>query len=171
MCIRDSRREGATTKGHTPVIRFSEQHVLHPDNDPWALLPYDDAWELEMTRREQRDAFIKHKLQHGYSVMFRSTGASLSPQILPGDCCLFHPVRDAHNCIKNKDVVYSTVNCKGRQKIFAHMVLNSYYELWWDVENKFYRRKRKFVIGNAMGHENGYAWDHEIFGRLVEVIE
>ena len=27
-------RDGAPTEGHTPVIRFSEEHVLHPDNDP-----------------------------------------------------------------------------------------------------------------------------------------
>ena len=164
-------RDGASTARHRPVITLSEEFVLHPDNDPYKYLPDDEAWRCEMNRRAQREALIKHKLQQGYSVMFRSTGASLSPQILPGDCCLFHPVWDAHNCINKNDVVYSNVNCKGRQKIFAHMVLNSYYEMWWDVEKQFYRRKRKFVIGNAKGVVNGTAWDHEIFGRLVEVIE
>ena len=125
-----------------------------------------------MNRRAQRDALIKHKLQQGYAVMFRSTGASLSPMIMSGDCCLFHPVSNAYKCIKQHDVVYCSVTSQdGRRQIFAHMVLGSSYEWWYDNQNHKKHMKRLFTIGNNKGHVNGTAWDHEIFGRLVEVIE
>ena len=111
---------------------LSEVVFLHKDDDPWARLPRDRAYRLEMDRRAQRDALIQRKLMRGYAIVFRSTGNSLSPLVESGDACMFHPVLDAYNCIKVNDVVYCNVTSWDgtRHAIMAHMVLGSAYE-WW----------------------------------------
>ena len=166
-------RDGASTGRHRPMFPLSEVVVLHKDDDPWEHLPRNRAYKCEMDRRAQRDALIKRKLMRGYAIVFRSTGKSLSPFVESGDACMFHPVLDAYNCIKVNDVVYCNVTSLdgNRESFMAHMVLAFSDEWWTDTETGKQHWKRRFIIGNIKRRVNGTAWDHDVYGRLVEVIE
>ena len=160
---------GTAESAQRALYRVHETHELHPPDciSPCLMDSDKEAWDEEMRRRTQRNDMIKQKLIAGWSVLFRSTGWSLYPRVHSDDCTLFHPVLDPTNIRKN-DVVFCEVN--PGHKMFAHKVLRVHTDKTWeDPKTGCISPKRWFEIGNWNGIYNGFAWEWQVYGRLVEV--
>ena len=54
--------------------------------------------------------------------------------------------------------------------MFAHKVMRVHTDKTWeDPKTGCISPKRLFEIGNWNGHYNGFAWEWQVYGRLVEV--
>ena len=72
------------------------------------------------------------------------------------------------NNIRQNDVVFCEVN--PGHNMFAHKVLRVHTDKTWeDPKTGCISPKRWFEIGNWNGHYNGFAWEWQVYGRLVEV--
>ena len=109
---------------------------------------------------------MKRMLQNGQSVQYRSSGNSLRPLVYSGDCCILVPVWDPALLVPY-DVVFCEVQPGNR--FYTHYILRIEWETAAASSAATGEPKRKFIIGNARHHENGYCYDEHIYGRLVEV--
>ena len=72
--------------------------------------------------------------------------------------------------LKVGDIVFCHVSPNDRY--FAHSI----FKIGWNTIPRDPVRRlpetyiRYFIIGNQAGKENGWCYDHQIYGRLVEVV-
>ena len=109
---------------------------------------------------------MKHMLQNGQSVQYRSSGNSLRPLVCSGDCCILQPVWNPALLVQY-DVVFCEVQPGNR--FFTHYILKIEWETAAASSAATGEPKRKFIIGNASGWANGHCYDQHIYGRLFEV--
>ena len=130
------------------------KHSVGPELDfDWTL---HSDWSIELKRRDERNKLVKAELQNGNTVAFRSSGNSLDPWVLSGDCCTYAPVTD-HRDLQQHDVVFCEVQPGDR--FFAHI-----------IKQIVVRRGRPiFYISNLRGKINGYCEKKHIYGKLISV--
>ena len=107
--------------------------------------------------RHCRNLLMKQVLQSGASAQFRSSGSSLHPIVHSGDSVVFEPVLSCDNLVVG-DVVF----CEVQPKNFFYA--ERIKKIEWVGRSRL-TRARQFEIGDW-----GYACDHNIYGRLVEVM-
>ena len=108
---------------------------------------------------------IKSELLDGRSVKYVSTGHVLYPEIHPGDECLFDPVHSFDTlCIG--DIVACDV--QSGKICVNHIVGRCVGDRYWNTKARKYTR-RYFFIGTPGVSLVGWAHEHDIYGRLVEV--
>ena len=98
---------------------------------------------------------IKHKLQSGQPVAFRSGGHSLGPLVHSGDLCEYDPVFEASD-VPVGAVIFCQVY-PGRE-YYADLIMSKTYDdevEAWD-----------FTVGKQSGWENGWCWMETIYGKL-----
>ena len=150
---------------------------------------YDvEAYRLRYTR----NLMLKTCLTAGKSVQYRSLGWSLWPKVCWGDCCLFEPVFDPET-LKVGDIVFCEVtmgfNAGDRfqaREIERIVGISS-------PETFLGERVKYFILASAViappfdsdtdtdssssacrplpGSPSGECREHQVYGRLVEVIQ
>ena len=118
---------------------------------------YDD----ELRRRYERNIRIKKKLLSGQNAFYRTSGWSLYPYVSANNGCTYKPVTEEDQ-VQKGDIVFCEVRswCGGRITFYAHMVLEA------ELDSS---GKMRYIIGNAIGHQNGWCHIEHIYGRLVKV--
>ena len=118
---------------------------------------YDD----ELRRRYERNIRIKKKLLSGQNAFYRTSGWSLYPYVSAHNGCTYTPVTKDDE-VQVWDIVFCEVRswCGRRLTFYAHMVLDA------ELQSS---GKRRYIIGNATGHQNGWTDIDHIYGRLVKV--
>ena len=98
--------------------RIFKAHEIHPDDDDdWTISEAKGDWDKEKRLRWDRNLMIKEMLLAGISVQYKSSGGSLYPWVVSGDCCRFEPVYDCNDLRVNWDVVFCEVQPYNR---FSH---------------------------------------------------
>ena len=136
--------------------RMIVAHTVNEDSD--SDIEDDPDQGVEWRYRLQRNEAMKRHLQEGIAVQYRQTGDSLYPDVHTRDSCLFEPVFDCGN-LKKYDIVFCQT-CPDMY-YYAHKIVG--------IHSAESARDRYFYIGNNRGRINGIAYDHTIYGRLVEV--
>ena len=118
-------------------------------------------WDLECRRRQEMNLQLKAQLQSGKNAYYRSSGWSLYPYVSANNGCTYTPVTKDDE-VQVWDIVFCEVRswCGRRLTFYAHMVLDA------ELQSS---GKRRYIIGNATGHQNGWTDIDHIYGRLVKV--
>ena len=108
---------------------------------------------------------IKSELLDGRSVKYVSTGHVLYPVIHPGDECMFDPVHSL-DTLSIGDIVVCEVQFG---KICVNHIVNMYMGGYYWNPKAHKHVSRYFFIGTRDGYVDGWAHEHQIYGRLVDV--
>ncbi len=92
-------------------------------------------------------------LRKGQTVSFRPHGNSLQGKVESGQLCTVEPVQDPSQ-LKVGDIVLAKVH----GNVYLHL-----------IKAVHVNGIRKFLIGNAKGHDNGWASENGVFGRCIRV--
>ena len=119
-----------------------------------------------MTRRLEA---MQENLISGRTVKMTALGDSLSPLIINGDTCIWHPIIPGiSDTIEAGEVVFCLAPDFHRRILCCRLVLRTY-----TVLTKYGTKKAAYIIGNAKQGESktvvtGVCFHEDIYGILVK---
>ena len=125
----------------------------------WTLRP--NCWDEEVRLLEVRNELIRHQLQRGKTVAYRSSGWSLWPKVCPNDLCIYVPVIDDGQ-VQEGDIVFCQV--RPSERYYTHLVL----------KKEWHRDAHAWKYWISTGRQSylaGYCWISDVYGRLTKVLK
>ena len=163
------RTPAGSAQPHCPTpsrkcpMRIFQAHEVHPEDDiDWTVAEAKGDSGEDISLRYDRNLMIKQSLIMGESVQYRSTGSSLWPDVKSGDCCLFEPIYYCDKLQPGQDIVFCEV--QPHDRFCAHKILRCMYERTAASAPGGESWKRYWIIGNNSGRENGWCYDHHLYG-------